>query len=148
MKPPYTKQLHLHHSAAGMISVSETTCTLRYELRSRKIYIRSQSPTARAPPDAGCNPSSTYVPIPDSPKDQLPPSPSSPTNSLTSFHNTSSQNDKALSPELFSHHPPSSSAFHILVQQLKTPCMNMCSIHTCRSSNKVLLCGQVTLATN
>ena len=49
----------------------------------------------------------TFVPTPDSPKDQLPSSPTSSTNSLTSFHtcNTSSQHDKALSPELFSPTP-------------------------------------------
>ena len=49
----------------------------------------------------------TYVPTPDSPKDQPPPSP---TSSLTSFHtcNTSSQYNKALSPELFSPTPHNS----------------------------------------
>ena len=49
----------------------------------------------------------TFVPTPDSPKDQLPPSPTSSTNSLTSFHtcNTSSQRD--ISPELFSPTPTS-----------------------------------------
>ena len=56
--------------------------------------------------------SPTHVPTPDSPKDQLPPSPSSSTNSLTSFHicKTSSQHDayQALSPELFSPTPTSS----------------------------------------
>ena len=50
----------------------------------------------------------TFVPTPDSPKDQSPPSPTSSTSSLTSFYscNTySSQHDKALSPELFSPTP-------------------------------------------
>ena len=50
----------------------------------------------------------TFAPTPDSPKDQLPPSPTSSTNSLTSFNtciNTSSQHDKAQSPELFSPTP-------------------------------------------
>ena len=49
----------------------------------------------------------TFVPTPDSPKDQLPPSPTSSTNRLTSFHtcNTSSHHNKALSPELFSPTP-------------------------------------------
>ena len=51
----------------------------------------------------------TFVPTPDSPKDQPPPSPTSSTSSLTSFHtcNTSSQHNKALSPELFSPTPTS-----------------------------------------
>ena len=78
--PSYCQQLHLHRSATKMMSVSETTCTLRYELRSREIYIEE--------------------PITS-------PSPSNPTNGLTSFHNTSSQHDKALSPELFSPTPTS-----------------------------------------
>ena len=50
----------------------------------------------------------TFAPTPDSPKDQLPPSPTSSTNILTSFNtciNTSSQHDKAKSPELFSPTP-------------------------------------------
>ena len=53
--------------------------------------------------------SPTFVPTPDSPKDQLPPSPTSSTNSPTSFHtcNTNFQHDKALSPELFSPTPTS-----------------------------------------
>ena len=38
-----------------------------------------------------------YVPTPDCPKDQLPPPLLSPTNSSTSFHNTSSQRDETLS---------------------------------------------------
>ena len=48
----------------------------------------------------------TFVPPP---KDQPPPSPTSSTSSLTSFHtcNTSSQHNKALSPELFSPTPTS-----------------------------------------
>ena len=37
--PSYCQQLHLHRSAPEMTSVSETTCTLRYELQSREIYI-------------------------------------------------------------------------------------------------------------
>ena len=51
----------------------------------------------------------TFVPNPDSPKDQPPPSPTSSTSSPTSFHtcNTSSQHNKALSPELFSPTPTS-----------------------------------------
>ena len=51
----------------------------------------------------------TFVPTPDSPKDQPPPSPTSSNSSLTSFHtcNTSSQHNKALSPELFSPTPTS-----------------------------------------
>ena len=44
--------------------------------------------------------SPTYAPTP--------PSPSTSTNSRTSFHNTSSQHDEALSPELFSPTPTSS----------------------------------------
>ena len=50
----------------------------------------------------------TFAPTPDSPKDQLPPSPTSSTNIQTSFNtciNTSSQHDKAQSPELFSPSP-------------------------------------------
>ena len=51
----------------------------------------------------------TFVPTPDSPKDQPPPSPTSSTSSLASFHtcNTSSQHNKVLSPELFSPTPTS-----------------------------------------
>ena len=51
----------------------------------------------------------TFVPTPDSPNDQPPPSPTSSTSSPTSFHtcNTSSQHNKALSPELFSPTPTS-----------------------------------------
>ena len=37
--PANCQQLHLHRSAVKMTSVSETTRTLRYELRSREIYI-------------------------------------------------------------------------------------------------------------
>ena len=50
----------------------------------------------------------TFAPTPDSPKDQLPPSPTSSTNIQTSFNtciNTNSQHDKAQSPELFSPSP-------------------------------------------
>ena len=152
--PSYCQQLHLHRSTVKMTSVSETTCTLRYELRSREIYIKEpiNSPeilpehpqtqdesinTIQEIPNSQfrlvhsgipCMPRTsslysvnnstspllfsstsrlTFVPTPDSPKDQLPPSPTSSTNSLTSFHtcNTSSQHDKALSPELFSPTP-------------------------------------------
>ena len=40
--PSYYQQLHLDRSAIKMMSVSETTGTrtLRYELRSREIYIK------------------------------------------------------------------------------------------------------------
>ena len=135
-----------------MTSVSETTRTLRYELRSREIYIEepitspeilSENPqtqedsisSIQETPNSQfrlvlsvtpCVPrissleslndnispllfsptsSLTFVPTPDSPKDQPPTSPTSSTSSLTSFHtcNTSSQHNKALSPELFSH---------------------------------------------
>ena len=69
--------------------------------------------------------SPTYVPTSDSPKDQLPPSPSSSTNSLTSFHTckTSSQHDayQALSPELFSPTPISSTYVHNSEQVAITP---------------------------
>ena len=69
--------------------------------------------------------SPTYVPTSDSPKDQLPPSPSSSTNSLTSFHTckTSSQHDacQALSPELFSPTPTSSTYVHNSEQVAITP---------------------------
>ena len=138
-----------------MTSVSETTRTLRYELRSREIYIEepitspeilSEDPrtqeesitTIQETPNSQfrlvlsvtpCMPrisslesvndstspllfsstsSLTFAPTPDSPKDQLPPSPTSSTNILTSFNtciNTSSQHDKAQSPELFSPTP-------------------------------------------
>ena len=37
--PSYCQQLHLHRSAVKMTSVSETTRTLRCELRSREINI-------------------------------------------------------------------------------------------------------------
>ena len=49
----------------------------------------------------------TFVPTPE---DQPPPSPTSSTTSLTSFHtcDTSSQHDKALSPELFIQPHPTS----------------------------------------
>ena len=49
----------------------------------------------------------TFAPTPDSPKDQLLLSPTSSTDSLTSFHtcSTSSQHNKAQSPELFSPTP-------------------------------------------
>ena len=126
-----------------MTSVSETTRTLRYELRSREIYIEEpiNSPeilpehpqtqdesinTIQETPNSQfrlvlsvtpCMPrtsslecvnectspllfsstsSLTFVPNPDSPKDQLPPSPTSSTNDLTSFHtcNSSSHHDK------------------------------------------------------
>ena len=139
-----------------MTSVSETTRTLRYELRSREIYIEepitsletlSEHPqtqdesitTIQETPNSQfrlvlsvtpCmhrisslesvnyntspllfSPTSSlaFVPTPDSPKDQPPPSPTSSTSSLTSFHtcNTSSQHDKTLSPELFSTTPAS-----------------------------------------
>ena len=145
--PSYCQQLHLHRSAVKMTSVSETTRTLRYELRSMEIYIEEpiNSPeilpehpqtqdesinTIQEIPNSQfrlvlsvmpCMPrisslesvndstspllfsstsSLTFVPTPDSPKDQLPPSPTSSTDSLTSFHtcNTSSQHDKAQSP--------------------------------------------------
>ena len=137
-----------------MTSVSKTTCTLRYELRSREIYIEEPINSLEILPEhpqtqdesintiqetpnsqfrlvlsvTPCMPctsslesvndstspllfsstsSLTFVPTPDSPKDQLPPSPTSSTNSLTSFHtcNTSSQHDKVLSRELFSPTP-------------------------------------------
>ena len=157
--PSYCQQLHPHRSAAKMTSVSGTTHTgtrtLRYELRSRKIYIEepitspeilSEKPqtqdesitTIQEIPNnqfrlvlsvTPCMPrisslesvndstspllfsstsSLTFAPTPDSPKDQLPPSPTSSTNILTSFNtciNTSSQHDKAQSPELFSPSP-------------------------------------------
>jgi len=139
-----------------MTSVSETTHTLRYEIRSREIYIEelitspemlSEHPqtqeesissiqetpniqfrlvlsvtpcVARITSLESVNdntspllfsPTSilTFVPTPDSPKDQPPPSPTSSTSSLASFHtcNTSSQHNKALSPELFSPTPTS-----------------------------------------
>ena len=138
-----------------MTSVSETTRTLRYELRSREIYIeepitspellsehpQTQEESIRSIQETPnsqfrlvlsvtpCVPrisslesvndntspllfSSTssliFVPTPDSPKDQPPPSPTSSTSSLTSFHscNTSSQHN-TLSPELFSPTPTS-----------------------------------------
>ena len=155
----YCQQLHLHRSTARMTSVSETTDnrthTLRYELRSREIYIEepitspeilSEHPqtqdesitTIQETPNSQfrlvlsvtpCMPrisslesvndstsplqfsstsSLTFAPTPDSPKDQLPPSPTSSTNILTSFNtciDTSSQHDKAQSPELFSPTP-------------------------------------------
>ena len=55
--------------------------------------------------------SPAYVPTPESSKDQLPPPPLSLTNSLTSFHNTSSQHDEALSrsPKLLFSSTPTSS---------------------------------------
>ena len=136
-----------------MTSVSETTRTLRYKLRSREIYIEepitspeilSEHPqtqdesinTIQEMPNSQfrlvlsvthCVPrisslesvndntspqhfsptsSLTFVPTPE---DQPPPSPTSSTSSPTSFHscNTSSQHDKALSPELFSPTPTS-----------------------------------------
>ena len=139
-----------------MTSVSETTRTLRYELRSREIYIEepitspetlSEHPqtqdesvnTIQETPNSQfrlvlsvtpCMPrisslesvndntspllfsptsSLTFVLTPDSPKDQLPPSPTSSTSSRTSFPtcNTTSQHDKAQSPELFSPNPTS-----------------------------------------
>ena len=157
--PSYCQQLHPHHSAAKMTSVSGTTHTgtrtLRYELQSREIYIEkpitspeilSEKPqtqdesitTIQKTPNSQfrlvlsvtpCMPrisslesvndstspllfsstsSLTFAPTPDSHKDQLPPSPTSSTNILTSFNtciNTSSQHDKAQSPELFSPSP-------------------------------------------
>ena len=116
-----------------MTSVSETTCTLRYELRSREIYIEepitspetlSEHPQTQdesintiqemansqfrlvlsvtpcvprisslesvndntSPLLFSPTSSLTYVPTPDSPKEQPPPSPTSSTSSLTSFH--------------------------------------------------------------
>ena len=138
-----------------MTSVSETTHTLRYELRSREIYIEEPitSPkilsghpqmqeesisSIQETPNSQfrlvlsvtpCVPrisslesvndntspllfshisTLTFVPTLDSPKDQPPPSPTSSTSSLTSFHscNTSSQHN-TLSPELFSPTPTS-----------------------------------------
>jgi len=92
-----------------MTSVSETTSTLRYELRSREIYIEQpmtsqrycrSTPRRRRKASAASRrrrtvnsgwssrhtSSLTFVPTPDSPKDQSPPSPTSSTSSLTSFH--------------------------------------------------------------
>jgi len=55
--PFYCHQLHLYCSAAKMTSVSETTHTLRYELRSREIYIEepmtSPEILSEHSPDAG-----------------------------------------------------------------------------------------------
>ena len=67
--------------------------------------------------------SPTFVPTPDSPKDQLHPSPTSSTNSLTSFHtcNTSSQHDKSLSPELFTPPPQVKTSGHHLPLSLNDP---------------------------
>ena len=147
--PSYCQQLHLHRSAVMMTSVSGTTHTdtrtLRYEFRSREIYIEepitfpeilSEKPqtqdesitTIQETPNSQfrlvlsvtpCMPrvsslesvndstspllfsstsSLTFAPTPDSPKDQLSPSPTSSTNIQTSFNtciNTSSQHDKA-----------------------------------------------------
>ena len=155
--PSNCQQLHLHRSAVKMTSVSENTGThtLRYEVRSREIYIEEpitsleillEHPqmqdesitTIQKTPNSQfrlvlsvtpCMPrisslesvnnstspllfSSTssliFALTPDSSKDQLPPSPTSSTNILTSFNtciNTSSQHDKAQSPELFSPTP-------------------------------------------
>ena len=138
-----------------MTSVSETTRTLRYELRSREIYIEepitspetlSEHPqtqeesisSIQETPNSQyrlvlsvtpCVPrksslesvndntspllfsptsSLTFVPTPDSPKDQPPPSHTSSTSSLTSFHtcNTSSKHNKALSPYHLSYSAP------------------------------------------
>ena len=154
--PSYCQQSHLHRSAVKMTSVSGTTHTgtrtLRYELRSREIYIEEpitsleillgkpqmqdeSITTIQETPNSQlrlvlsvtpCMPrlsslesvndstspllfsstsSLTFAPPPDSPKDQLPPSPTSSTNIQTSFNtciNTSSQHDKVQSPELFS----------------------------------------------
>ena len=65
----------------------------------------------------------TFVPTPDSPKDQPPPSPTSSTSSPTSFHtcNTSSQHDKTLSPELFSPTPQVKTSGHHLPPSLNDP---------------------------
>ena len=165
--PSYCQQLHLHRSAAKMTSVSETTSTrtLRYELRSREIYIEetitspkilSEDPrtqeesitTIQETPNSQfrlvlsvtpCMPrisslesvndstspllfsstsSLTFAPTPDSRKDQLPPSPTSSTNILTSFNtciNTSSQHDKAQSPELFSPTPTNQEGINYII---------------------------------
>ena len=99
-----------------MTSVSETTHTLRYELRSREIYIEEPITSPELLSEHPQTQEESIRSIRETPNsqfrlvlsDQPPPSPTSSTSSLTSFPtcNTSSQHN-TLSPELFSPTPTS-----------------------------------------